>query len=68
MVRSSGCARAEEVARWGEYPPFERPPYGRSGLGLLKTAFYHMGLRIDRAGIHRTRGNGRAVVHGHVKP
>jgi len=68
MVRSSGFQSVQEIDRWGECPPFERPPHGRSGLSWLKSAFYHAGMRADRSGIHRTRGNGRAVVHGHKTP
>lgn len=59
MVRAAGFEHVEEIDRWGECPPFEK-----GGLPWLKTAFYRMGMHVDRAGVHRTRGNGRAVVHG----
>jgi len=68
MVRAAGMPHVTEVDRWGECPPFERPPHGRSGLPWLKTAFYDAGFRVDRQGIHRTRGNGRCVVHGRRTP
>jgi len=68
MVRSSGMPNVTEIDRWGDCPPFERPPAGPSSMPWLKTAFYNAGLSIDRKGIHRQRGNGRCVVHGRVAP